>query len=598
MADTFRRKFKFRTIPTAAAPPDLQITTASIDSGTQNTVYNFAMTASGGSGGNVWTVSAGSLPTGLTLSSDGVLSGTPTVVQTAVFTLLVTDTALDTDSQPYNLTISDDEQAVLGGTNHSYYTTLGARPDFHLQYSLRDATENNTVLSDVNPNPANFYAPSTDWDGQRQDGIKMLIPAFQPTGNPNVRLTAALDELAAGTTDTIFYTSNFDAAGARAFKFEGSDEIMVSLGDTSPLQTNVLRGCFGTTPTTHPSGALLYVTSNSLWTNSGLNIPFLSTPTETACYFATVDAYYTDSWQNMDEPTRTDGVFGNTTAEPSILSSLKHWQWRSRTSNAWFETRFREHGGVGANIPTDWNTYPTTRVGGIDVRNYGVQAPFSSYINDDPLRVVDNGGFTVRTGKWTRYFWILELYPDTENFINTTTLAAAINDTTGTSITLSQVGLTTENNVLWSTVYVGRTLKVDNEIMTITSATGTAPANMTCTVVRGAKSTAAATHSNGAAVQMSWDYVSLYMADEDNGPKSIYTRVPIKSYNNSSGVLTGIGPFDFEFNTSTNQCIQGRVDNGLIDLVTYVRDFSMLKVTGSTVPAAWTTTLLVKPVSV
>ncbi len=72
----------------------LTVTTFTVPSGVIGVAYPAAsLTASGGSGGYVWSVSAGALPTGVSLSAAGALSGTPTEGGTAQFTVKVTDSA-------------------------------------------------------------------------------------------------------------------------------------------------------------------------------------------------------------------------------------------------------------------------------------------------------------------------------------------------------------------------------------------------------------------------------------------------------------------------------------------------------------------------
>lgn len=68
-------------VPTiASAPP----------SGTVGVPFSWTGTASGGTGALTWS-SSGTLPTGLSLSGAGVLSGTPTVAGTYTYSLIVTD---------------------------------------------------------------------------------------------------------------------------------------------------------------------------------------------------------------------------------------------------------------------------------------------------------------------------------------------------------------------------------------------------------------------------------------------------------------------------------------------------------------------------
>jgi uncharacterized repeat protein (TIGR03803 family) len=65
--------------------------------------YNQALTAVGGTAPYTFAVTAGSLPGGLTLSTAGVLSGTPTAAGPASFTVTATDTTGASGSQAYTL---------------------------------------------------------------------------------------------------------------------------------------------------------------------------------------------------------------------------------------------------------------------------------------------------------------------------------------------------------------------------------------------------------------------------------------------------------------------------------------------------------------
>lgn len=69
-----------------------------------NVAYSVQLVASNGSAPYSYTLS-GTLPTGLTLSSTGLLSGTPTTVGSTTFTVQVTDSQGVTLTKAYNLTI-------------------------------------------------------------------------------------------------------------------------------------------------------------------------------------------------------------------------------------------------------------------------------------------------------------------------------------------------------------------------------------------------------------------------------------------------------------------------------------------------------------
>ncbi len=76
---------------TVNPPAALTITTTSLPAGVIGTAYNQTVTATGGLQPYTWTLNSGTLPTGLTLSSTGAITGTPTVLGTSNFTVTVTD---------------------------------------------------------------------------------------------------------------------------------------------------------------------------------------------------------------------------------------------------------------------------------------------------------------------------------------------------------------------------------------------------------------------------------------------------------------------------------------------------------------------------
>ena len=87
------------------APPN--ITTPTLPNGTIASAYSQTVQASGGTGALTWTISAGSLPTGLNPvnSSTGQITGTPTTAGTFNFTVRATDTLNQFDDQALSITI-------------------------------------------------------------------------------------------------------------------------------------------------------------------------------------------------------------------------------------------------------------------------------------------------------------------------------------------------------------------------------------------------------------------------------------------------------------------------------------------------------------
>src|SRR6188474_2812453 len=81
------------------------ITTATLPGGIVGQAYNQTLQATGGIGALNWSFT-GSLPAMLSFSPGGVISGTPTTGGTANFTVRVTDTLNQADTQALSLTIS------------------------------------------------------------------------------------------------------------------------------------------------------------------------------------------------------------------------------------------------------------------------------------------------------------------------------------------------------------------------------------------------------------------------------------------------------------------------------------------------------------
>ncbi|MGD0735468.1 MAG: Ig-like domain repeat protein [Terracidiphilus sp.] len=93
-----------QTYSLTVTPPTITVSPSSLPTGTALAPYSQTLVASGGTPSYSYVVSAGSLPSGLTLSAGGVLSGTPAVGGTFNFTVQVTDSS--TGTGPYSTTTS------------------------------------------------------------------------------------------------------------------------------------------------------------------------------------------------------------------------------------------------------------------------------------------------------------------------------------------------------------------------------------------------------------------------------------------------------------------------------------------------------------
>ena len=89
-----------------AATSVISVTTTSLPSGEIGAAYSFKLSGSGGTGTFAWSVSTGALPTGLMLSSRGVISGTPSVAGSQAVTLELSDADDDTTTAAFTLSIA------------------------------------------------------------------------------------------------------------------------------------------------------------------------------------------------------------------------------------------------------------------------------------------------------------------------------------------------------------------------------------------------------------------------------------------------------------------------------------------------------------
>jgi hypothetical protein len=98
----------------------VKIFTKTITAATSGTDYQFALEASGGSAPYSWIISEGSLPSGLEISQNGVITGLPTIATLSPIAITVSDTAGRSNTRNYEVFVSVGQElqiiAARGGT--------------------------------------------------------------------------------------------------------------------------------------------------------------------------------------------------------------------------------------------------------------------------------------------------------------------------------------------------------------------------------------------------------------------------------------------------------------------------------------------------
>lgn len=120
-----------------SAPQPTITTTSPLPAATEGSNYSVSLAATGGTPGYTWSLSAGTLPSGLTLSTAGVISGNPTSTGVSSFTVRVTDSLSQTATKILSITVSCTPLAItttspLPGANQNQaysfqFTSSGGR---------------------------------------------------------------------------------------------------------------------------------------------------------------------------------------------------------------------------------------------------------------------------------------------------------------------------------------------------------------------------------------------------------------------------------------------------------------------------------------
>jgi hypothetical protein len=180
----------------------VSITTPSLSAGTVNSAYSAELEASGGATPYAWSVASGSLPAGLALSQDGVISGTPTSAGTSSFAVQVTDNNGSSDSASLTLSVINDSTVPT--------TLLISSP----AAGTVGATYTGTI--DVSGGLAPYACSITS--GSLPEGLSLngcgLTGTPTTAGNYSLAITAT-DSSSPSNSSTANITINIAAAGAK-----------------------------------------------------------------------------------------------------------------------------------------------------------------------------------------------------------------------------------------------------------------------------------------------------------------------------------------------------------------------------------------------
>ncbi len=351
--------------------PALSVTTASLPAGTENTSYSQMLAATGGQSPYTWSISAGSLPAGLTLAgSTGVISGTPTTSGAAVdFTVEVTDADSDTATQNLSITINPGALVVTttslaeGTVDSAYSQTLaatgGASP-----YTW------NIISGSL---PAGLTLTGST-------GVVAGTPTTPGTSSFEVQVEDSASHTATGNVTLKILPTTLAVSTSslpNGILGESYDSTLVATGGVTPYTWSILSGSL-------PAGLTLNSSSGVI---SG-------TPTATGTSSVTVEV--TDA----DSDTATQSLSIKVTTAPLTVDSEGTW---TGTEGVAFSLTLVASGGTA---PYTWSVSSGSLPTGLTLNaGTGVisgtpttpgRSTFEVQVQDSASNTVDSGSLSIR----------------------------------------------------------------------------------------------------------------------------------------------------------------------------------------------------------
>jgi len=229
-------------------------TAATLQTGTADIVYSQMLTVSGGTPPYSWALMSGALPPGLSLSSAGVLSGTPVTPGTYSFTVGVTDSASAFSSHTFTLTVLPPSlnftnalriaQIADGGNFITQFAIVNLEPiptSFQFKFWGDDGSPSNVPIQNGIPgNLTGTLAPGAtafaQTTGQSSPGLQGWAEVAS-TGRIGVQ--AIFKRVIPGLPDSEATASGTQSGNNIFLPFDNTQEFVtgVAVSNTNPTQS-------------------------------------------------------------------------------------------------------------------------------------------------------------------------------------------------------------------------------------------------------------------------------------------------------------------------------------------------------------------------
>jgi cyclophilin family peptidyl-prolyl cis-trans isomerase len=266
------------------------------NSGTFNTAYNFSCTASGFPAPS-FSVATGALPTGLSLSTSGVISGTPTAAGTYTGTLSASNGIGSAASQSFSITIQQAAATVALGSLAPTYT-------------------GSPLAATSTTNPANLSVSYT------YDGLSTI-----PTNAGSYAVVASINEPnyvgTANGTLVIAKATATVSLGSLAQTYNGSAKAATATTSPTGLTVNLTYDGSATAPTNAATYAVVGTINDTNYAGSAAGTLVIAKATATITLNGLTQAY-DGSAKSVSTTTSPLGLMVNVTYNGSTSAPTSH----------------------------------------------------------------------------------------------------------------------------------------------------------------------------------------------------------------------------------------------------------------------------------